>query len=96
MSGGGQFPLSEGLEHPNLPDGTGEFLDAWLMLLEKMVNPKAILDSPHVVSSKCTGMYDRYEVFDPIKYLTDIHKVIIRKLLFTNVYVFLMLLSCNV
>ncbi|XP_076681578.1 HECT, UBA and WWE domain containing E3 ubiquitin protein ligase 1 isoform X3 [Andrena cerasifolii] len=72
LSGGGQFPLSEGLEHPNLPDGTGEFLDAWLMLLEKMVNPKAILDSPHVVSSKCTGIYKVYE-FDPIKYLTDIH-----------------------
>ncbi|XP_053985847.1 E3 ubiquitin-protein ligase HUWE1-like isoform X2 [Hylaeus volcanicus] len=73
LSGGGQFPLSEGLEHPNLPDGTGEFLDAWLMLLEKMVNPKAILDSPHVVSTKCTGIYKVYE-FDPIKYLTDIHK----------------------
>ncbi|XP_015599094.1 E3 ubiquitin-protein ligase HUWE1 isoform X3 [Cephus cinctus] len=74
LSGGGQFPLSEGLEHPNLPDGTGEFLDAWLMLLEKMVNPKAILDSPHVVSSKCTGVYKVYETFDPIKYLIDIHK----------------------
>ncbi|XP_011333015.1 E3 ubiquitin-protein ligase HUWE1 isoform X1 [Ooceraea biroi] len=74
LSGGGQFLLTEGLEHPNLPDGTGEFLDAWLMLLEKMVNPKAILDSPHVVSSKCTGMYKVGETFDPIKYLTDIHK----------------------
>ncbi|XP_033329504.2 HECT, UBA and WWE domain containing E3 ubiquitin protein ligase 1 isoform X3 [Megalopta genalis] len=73
LSGGGQFPASEGLEHPNLPDGTGEFLDAWLMLLEKMVNPKAILDSPHLVSSKCTGIYKMYE-FDPIKYLTNIHK----------------------
>ncbi|XP_046484252.1 E3 ubiquitin-protein ligase HUWE1 isoform X1 [Neodiprion pinetum] len=74
LSGGGQFPLSEGLEHPNLPDGTGEFLDAWLMLLEKMVNPKAILDSPHAVSSKNIGVYRVYETFDPIKYLTDIHK----------------------
>ncbi|XP_020278772.1 E3 ubiquitin-protein ligase HUWE1 isoform X2 [Pseudomyrmex gracilis] len=74
LSGGGQFPLSEGLEHPNLPDGTGEFLDAWLMLLEKMVNPKAILDSPHVISTKCTGIYKVYETFDPIKYLVDIHK----------------------
>lgn len=74
LSGGGQFSLSEGLEHPNLPDGTGEFLDAWLMLLEKMVNPKAILDSPHVVSSKCTGLYKVCETFDPIKYLIDIHK----------------------
>lgn len=74
LSGGGQFVLSEGLEHPNLPDGTGEFLDAWLMLLEKMVNPKAILDSPHVVSSKCTGIYKVCETFDPIRYLIDIHK----------------------
>lgn len=74
LSGGGLFSLAEGLEHPNLPDGTGEFLDAWLMLLEKMVNPKAILDSPHVVSSKCTGIYKVCETFDPIKYLTDIHK----------------------
>ncbi|KAG7210750.1 hypothetical protein KM043_012246 [Ampulex compressa] len=74
LSGGGQFPLGEGLEHPNLPDGTGEFLDAWLMLLEKMVNPKAILDSPHVVSSKCPAIYKSYDTFDPIKYLTDIHK----------------------
>ncbi|XP_048511685.1 E3 ubiquitin-protein ligase HUWE1 isoform X4 [Athalia rosae] len=74
LSGGGQFPLSEGLEHPDLPDGTGEFLDAWLMLLEKMVNPKAILDSPHAVSSKAIGVYKVYETFDPIKYLTDIHK----------------------
>jgi len=74
LSGGGQFLLTEGLEHPNLPDGTGEFLDAWLMLLEKMVNPKAILDSPHIVSSKSTGIYKVGETFDPIKYLTDIHK----------------------
>ncbi|XP_043484818.1 E3 ubiquitin-protein ligase HUWE1 isoform X4 [Leptopilina heterotoma] len=74
LSGGGQFPLTEGLEHPNLPDGTGEFLDVWLMLLEKMVNPKAILDSPHVISSKCTGVYKVYETFDPNKYLQDIHK----------------------
>lgn len=76
LSAGGQFDLAEGLEYPNLPDGTGEFLDVWLMLLEKMVNPKAILDSPHVVSSKCTGLYKAYEPFDPIKYLIDIHKVI--------------------
>ncbi|KAG6803233.1 E3 ubiquitin-protein ligase HUWE1 isoform X1 [Apis mellifera caucasica] len=74
LSGGGQFPLSEGLEHPNLPDCTGEFLDGWLMILEKMVNPKTLLDSPYVVSSKCTGIYKVYETFDPIKYLTDIHK----------------------
>ncbi|CAK9823562.1 E3 ubiquitin-protein ligase HUWE1, partial [Anthophora retusa] len=74
LSGGGQFPLSMGLEHPNLPDCTGEFLDGWLMILEKMVNPKTLLDSPYAVSSKCSGMYKVYETFDPIKYLTEIHK----------------------
>ncbi|KAJ8683247.1 hypothetical protein QAD02_019039 [Eretmocerus hayati] len=74
LSAGGQFELSEGLEHPDLPDRTGEFLDGWLMLLEKMVNPKAILESPHVVSSKCTGIYKAFEPFDPVKYLIDIHK----------------------
>ncbi|XP_057320129.1 E3 ubiquitin-protein ligase HUWE1-like isoform X1 [Microplitis mediator] len=75
LSGGEQFPLSEGLEHPDLPDGTGEFLDAWLMLLEKMVNPKAILDSPHVGLAKCTSYNNTYRSQDPIiKYLQDIHK----------------------
>ncbi|KAM6228584.1 E3 ubiquitin-protein ligase HUWE1-like, partial [Spheniscus humboldti] len=39
LSMGGKVPVAEGLEHPDLPDGTGEFLDAWLMLVEKMVNP---------------------------------------------------------
>lgn len=74
LSGGGQFSLTDGLEHPELTDGTSEFLDAWLMLLEKMVNPKAILDSPHVITSKRGGVYKVYENFDPIKYLTEIHK----------------------
>nr|DBA13759.1 TPA: hypothetical protein GDO54_017098 [Pyxicephalus adspersus] len=47
LSMGGRVPVSEGLEHPDLPDGTGEFLDAWLMLVEKMVNPTTVLESPH-------------------------------------------------
>ncbi|KAL7301215.1 hypothetical protein TKK_0006181 [Trichogramma kaykai] len=72
LSAGNQFLLSEGLEHPDLPDGTGEFLDVWLMLLEKMVNPKAVLESPHIVSTKCTGI--SFEPFDPYKYLIDIQK----------------------
>lgn len=72
LSAGGTIPLEKGLEHPNLPDGTGEFLDVWLMLLEKMVNPKAILDSPHVITNKQNqGPY----AFDPLKYLIQIHKL---------------------
>ncbi|TSP79491.1 E3 ubiquitin-protein ligase HUWE1 [Bagarius yarrelli] len=55
LSMGGKVPVSEGLEHPELPDGTGEFLDAWLMLVEKMVNPSTVLDSPHSLPAKVPG-----------------------------------------
>lgn len=77
LSAGGKIPLEEGLEHPDLPDGTGEFLDAWLMLLEKMVNPKAILDSPHVISKTNTrgNAFRTVQQFDPLKYLIQIHKL---------------------
>ncbi|XP_056665015.1 E3 ubiquitin-protein ligase HUWE1 isoform X25 [Monodelphis domestica] len=55
LSMGGKVPVSEGLEHPDLPDGTGEFLDAWLMLVEKMVNPTTVLESPHSLPAKLPG-----------------------------------------
>lgn len=53
------------------PEGTGEFLDAWLMLLEKMVNPKAILESPHVITLKSSRAK---EEFDAINYLVNVHR----------------------
>nr|CAI5859676.1 unnamed protein product [Callosobruchus analis] len=58
------------IDHNSLPEGTLGFLDAWLTLLEKMVNPKAILESPHMISSRPIA-YN----FDPIKYLRHIHSV---------------------
>ena len=61
-----------GLEHPDIPDGTGEFLDAWLMLLEKMVNPKTVMESPHVLPNKPTGSF---KPFDSLKYLIRTHKL---------------------
>ena len=76
----GKVPIEEGLEHPNLPEGVGEFLDSWLMLLEKMVNPKMILESPHTISSNDTTITStssskqQTSTFDPIKYLQQIHK----------------------
>lgn len=54
------------------PEGTGEFLDAWLMLLEKMVNPKAILESPHVITLKSSSRGK--EEFDAINYLINVHR----------------------
>lgn len=80
LSAGDTIPLEQGLEHKDLPDGTGEFLDVWLVLLEKMVNPKAILDSPHVINSKPhpSNVYS----FDPLKYLIKIHSLAFEAVMF--------------
>lgn len=72
LTQGGKVPVEEGLEHPFLPEKTGEFLDSWLMLLEKMVNPKTILESPHVLPAKLTQ--PSATPFDPVKYLIRTHR----------------------
>merc|ERR1719187_2995789 len=69
---GNKVPQESGLEHPDIPDGTGEFLDAWLMLLEKMVNPKTVMESPHVLPNKPSG---NFKPFDSLKYLIRTHKL---------------------
>lgn len=70
---GGKHHLGEGLEAVDLPDGTGEFLDAWLMLLEKMVNTKAVLESPHTLPVKSTQ--PGFVPFRPLMYLVHTQKV---------------------
>ncbi|RWS28597.1 E3 ubiquitin-protein ligase HUWE1-like protein, partial [Leptotrombidium deliense] len=72
LSQEGKIPLEEGIEHPELPDGTGEFLDSWLMLLEKMANPKMVLESPHTMPLKASQ--PNFVAFDPVKYLIQTHK----------------------
>jgi len=72
LSCGGQVAPNQGIEYPHLPDGTGEFLDSWLLLLEKMVNPKSVLESPHTLPAKPAG---GFVPFDPIKYLARTHKM---------------------
>lgn len=67
----GNSTAQEGIEYSTLPEGSLGFLDAWLTLLEKMVNPKAILESPHVISSRPSHSYS----FDPLKYLIQIHRL---------------------
>ncbi|MBN3301500.1 HUWE1 ligase, partial [Amia calva] len=69
LSMGGRVPVSEGLEHPDLPDGTGEFLDAWLMLVEKMVNPTTVLDSPHALPAKLPGATPSAPHFSALRFL---------------------------
>ena len=72
---GYSIPPEDGLD-ADLPEFTGEFLDSWLVLLEKMVNPKTVLESPHTLpktASKTTG--GNYKPFDPLKYLTRTHRL---------------------
>uniref|UniRef100_A0A8C5AFK1 E3 ubiquitin-protein ligase HUWE1 n=1 Tax=Gadus morhua TaxID=8049 RepID=A0A8C5AFK1_GADMO len=69
LSMGGKVPVSEGLEHTDLPDGTGEFLDAWLMLVEKMVNPSTVLDSPHSLPAKVPGVTPTTPQFSALRFL---------------------------
>ncbi|XP_050313082.1 E3 ubiquitin-protein ligase HUWE1 isoform X3 [Anthonomus grandis grandis] len=54
-----------------LPDGTLGFLDAWLTLLEKMVNPKAILETPHTITTRPNSLFN----FDPLRYLIQIQRL---------------------
>jgi E3 ubiquitin-protein ligase HUWE1 len=60
-----------GLESPDMPEGTGEFLDAWLLLLEKMVNPRHVLESPHLLPAKASA---NFRPFDALRYLIKTHK----------------------
>lgn len=69
------MPVSEGLEHTDLPDGTGEFLDAWLMLVEKMVNPSTVLDSPHSLPIKMPGVTPTMPQFSALRFLIVTQKV---------------------
>lgn len=79
LSMGGKVPVSEGLEHTDLPDGTGEFLDAWLMLVEKMVNPSTVLDSPHSLPAKMPGITPTMPQFSALRFLIVTQKVSICK-----------------
>lgn len=71
LTAGHTIPINRAIESNSLPDGTGEFLDAWLILLEKMVNPRAILESPHVISAKTSRQKPE---FDPTQYLINVHR----------------------
>ncbi|RUS89503.1 hypothetical protein EGW08_002736 [Elysia chlorotica] len=73
LSMDGKVPLSEGLEHPDLPEGTGEFLDSWLALVEKMINTKAVLESPHVLPAKANKT-PGLSPFNPVQYLISTQK----------------------
>ncbi|XP_060080556.1 E3 ubiquitin-protein ligase HUWE1-like [Ylistrum balloti] len=68
----GKVQMADGLEFPELPDGTGEFIDAWLMLVEKMVNPKTVLESTHTLPEKSSQA--GFVPFSPVQYLISTQK----------------------
>lgn len=75
-----EWLASEGLSERNIGDETGdlfspqaEFLDSWLSLLERMVNPKMILETPHIMAAKSSSALG-YSPFDAIQYLITVHK----------------------
>ncbi|XP_055907075.1 E3 ubiquitin-protein ligase HUWE1 [Eupeodes corollae] len=62
-------------------EGTGEFLDAWLLLLEKMVNPRAIFESPHYITSRPTsGPAGQLLEFEPVFYMVKVHSLALNAL----------------
>ena len=55
-------------------EGSGEFLDSWLMLVEKMVNPKTVLESPHSIPNKAKPPAQPV-TFNATQYLISTQKV---------------------
>lgn len=85
------------LESNELPDGIIEFLDSWLLLLEKMCNPRALMDSPHSLPTKFDARNSsNYVPFDPIQYLIRTHKVIVVACCRRNLFVNHFLISENI
>jgi hypothetical protein len=59
---------------------TAEFMENYILLLEKLINPKNLLESPHSLSTKANANLEC--PFDIIEYLTVIQKVCKRNLFF--------------
>lgn len=56
--------------------GLLEFLDSWLLLLEKMTNPTKLIDSPHAYAIPKTRDSELNNIrFDPFEYLITTYKV---------------------
>lgn len=73
MTVDGKYKIEDVGKQNELPDGTAEFLDAWLMLLEKMVNTKMIIESPHVILPKPGET--RSDNFDAKLYLFNVQRL---------------------
>jgi len=60
--------ISEGVQ-----DGTSEFLESWLVLMEKMVNMKAVLETTHALPTQSSA--PGFIKFDPVEFLVRTQKL---------------------
>ncbi|XP_032242084.2 E3 ubiquitin-protein ligase HUWE1 isoform X2 [Nematostella vectensis] len=72
LTQGGKVPLQGAVNHPDMPEGTEETLDAWLVLIDKLANPKALLESPH--SLPAVSNSDGFVQFKPVQFLIRVQK----------------------
>ncbi len=69
-------------DRDKLQEGTIEFIEAWLQLIQKLVNTKNMLETRHSLTTastaasvaNLTGDLKRVCQFDPIKFLFKLHK----------------------
>lgn len=73
LAADGAFDQNSSDESIDCPHPRSEFLDSWLSLLEKLVNPKLILETPHTMAPKSNTAIG-YEPFDATQYLIKVHK----------------------
>lgn len=61
-------------EQSTLPEGSEEFVNAWLALMDRLVNPKLIMESPHTLPAPTEGTANG-NGFEPRKFLMRTQKV---------------------
>jgi E3 ubiquitin-protein ligase HUWE1 len=54
-----------------VPEGTAEFMDCWLVLAERMTNPKTMLESPHALPKNPPANARNFKPFNPLHYLVN-------------------------
>ncbi|ESO02925.1 hypothetical protein HELRODRAFT_81131 [Helobdella robusta] len=67
---GGTLDEQTAMNTTKLSEGSSEFFDAWLTLMDRMLNPKNLIESPYSMPPKTTANY-----FDPLVYLAQIEKM---------------------
>jgi hypothetical protein len=69
------YNLPSDFQPPNIPwlPICSEFVESWLELLEKLANPKSVLESPHSLSAKANSQLSH--PFEPSEYIRRMQKV---------------------